>query len=251
MAWGLFGLALGLLALYPFHARRCARPALAIGLFRLRAFRVGSLSGGLARIGLNAVPFLLQMQLQLGFGYSAIGASLLVFAAAVGSLTMKPIMTALLRSTGFKWLLVGNSVVGALLVAGFSGFTPATPTWFMLAYIFVYGISRTLMFNTVQSLTFSEVPPARQSQAVGLAGVVQQLSMGFGVSVSASAVSLIAGDVLVPSIADFARIFVVMAAIPLLALIGFLLLRPEDGTEASGYRRRGAAVPLGSGRETA
>lgn len=237
-AWGVLAVALALLGAYGLHARRHPRPALDVGLFGIRAFRVGSLAGGLTRIGINAVPFLLQLQLQLGFGYSPIGASLLVFVAAFGSLAVKPVVTPLLRLTGFKWLLVATSVVSAALVAGFSLFTPATPAWVMSGYILLYGLSRTLMFNTVQSLTFSEMPPGRQSQAVGLAGVVQQLTMGFGVSVSAGAVSLIAGDAASPSMADFSRIFVVMAAIPLVALLGFLGLRPEDGVEASGHRGR-------------
>ena len=39
----------------------------------------------------------------------------------------------------------------------------------------------------------------------------------------------------------FHQVFLLMAMIPLLALPGFLCLRPEDGAEVSGHRRGGEA----------
>jgi hypothetical protein len=36
----------------------------------------------------------------------------------------------------------------------------------------------------------------------------------------------------------FHRVFLLVALIPLLAVPGFLTLRPEDGTRVSGHRRR-------------
>lgn len=238
LAWFVFAAAIGLFAGYWVHARGREAPALAIDLVSIRAFRVGTLVGGLSRIGLNGVPFLLQLQLQLGFGYTPIHASLLVFLSAAGSLAMKPITTTILRAIGFRTLLVVNSVAGAALVGGFTFLRPETPVVATACYIFVYGISRTLQFNGVQTLSFSEVPSDRQSGAVGFAGVIQQLTMGLGISLSAGAVSMIAGDAAIPTAHDFSRIFLLMAAVPLAALPGFLLLHPEDGREASRHTPR-------------
>ena len=57
---------------FGFYARRRAAPAVDLSLFRIRSFRVGTLAGGLCRIGMNGVPYLLPLMLQVGFGLSPI-----------------------------------------------------------------------------------------------------------------------------------------------------------------------------------
>src|SRR4029078_9327446 len=54
------------------YAKTAESPAVDLTLFRLRTFRVGTLAGGICRVGLNGVPFLLPLMLQVGFGLSPI-----------------------------------------------------------------------------------------------------------------------------------------------------------------------------------
>ncbi|MER9161509.1 MFS transporter [Mesorhizobium sp. M0715] len=54
------------------YARRVVAPAVDLTLFRFRSFWVGTLAGGLCRVGLNGVPFLLPLMLQVGFGMSPV-----------------------------------------------------------------------------------------------------------------------------------------------------------------------------------
>ncbi|MFZ3235834.1 MAG: MFS transporter, partial [Stellaceae bacterium] len=56
-----FPAALAILALYGWHARRRQDPVLDLGLLRIRTFRIGTVTGGFCRIGLDAVPFLLPL----------------------------------------------------------------------------------------------------------------------------------------------------------------------------------------------
>ncbi|MDC6684899.1 MFS transporter, partial [Leclercia adecarboxylata] len=56
------------LLLYGAHARRALNPAVDLGLFRIRTFRTGVLTGGLIRIPMGGVPFILPLLLQVGFG---------------------------------------------------------------------------------------------------------------------------------------------------------------------------------------
>ena len=65
----LFGLVT--LALYVRHARTAEHPLIDLRLLRKPAFAAAIWGGSLFRIGVGALPFLLPLQLQLGFGRSA------------------------------------------------------------------------------------------------------------------------------------------------------------------------------------
>ena len=151
---------------------------------------------------------------------------------------MKPISVRLLRTLGFDRVLLGNALIGAAAVAGFAWFGAATPHLVMLGYIFVFGMIRTIQFTSSNALSFSEIPRERMSRCVSLASVVQQLTMGFGVSVSATVLNLITVPGRPLAVADFRLAFLIMAALPLVSSLGFLELRPEDGVAVSGHFRR-------------
>ena len=62
----------GLLVLYVRHARREPDAILDIGLLKIPTFFAGVVGGFLFRIGIGAIPFLLPLLLQIGFGLSAV-----------------------------------------------------------------------------------------------------------------------------------------------------------------------------------
>jgi EmrB/QacA subfamily drug resistance transporter len=223
---------------YRWYARGRASAALDLTMFRIRAFWVGTLAGGVCRIGLNAVPFLLPLLFQLGLGYTPVQSGLLTFVSAVGAMATKPLTTGLLLRFGFDRMLLGNALIAAVAIAGFALFGAGVPAWVMLAYIFVFGMIRSVQFTSVNALSFAEIPRTRMSRGVSLASVLQQLTMGFGVSVSATVLNLISPGGRTPDVADFHVAFLVMAVLPLLSVAGFLCLRPEDGVAVSGHARR-------------
>ena len=102
------------------HARRIPAAAVDLTLFRERTFRIGTLAGGLSRIGMNGVPFLLPLMLQVGFGMSPAASGSLTFCSSFGALLMRPISTRLLRGLGFDRVLFWGSVLGFVTVAGFA-----------------------------------------------------------------------------------------------------------------------------------
>ena len=236
----LLGLAALLLGAYGAYARRAAHPAVDLGLFRQRAFAVGTLAGGLCRIGLNGAPFLLPLMLQVGFGMSPVASGSLTFVSSIGAVFVRVVAGRLLRWFGFKGVLSGSAVLGALVVAGFALLEPSTPRWIMAAYIFLFGLMRSTQFMTSNTLSYADMPAAKLSRATSLGGVLQQLSVSFGVSTSAMILGLVGrhGEVLTP--ARFHETFLLTAIVPLLALPGFLFLKPEDGAEVS---RHGRATP--------
>jgi EmrB/QacA subfamily drug resistance transporter len=236
LAWGAVVAGILLLGLFWQLSRRREHSLLDLSLFGLRPFQLGLTAGGLCRIGLNAVPFLLQLRLQLDFGYSAFQAGATVFVTAIGALALKPLNRRILRVTGFKRLLIANGLVTAILTAGMAFFTQDTPLWVFWIYLAAFGLFRSLQFNSINSLTYSEVPERQHSASVGLASSAQQLTMGLGVSISATVYTLWGGPALQGTFDGFAASFLIMALFPILSAILFLRLGGHDGAEASGYR---------------
>ena len=71
------------IAAYLAHARRVEIPALDLSLFRLPTFFASVVGGFIFRLGLGALPFLLPLMLQLGFGMTPFQSGLITFATAL------------------------------------------------------------------------------------------------------------------------------------------------------------------------
>ncbi len=229
--------AAALLVLFARYARGVSAPALDLSLFRIRSFAIGTLAGGLCRIGLNGTPFLLPLMLQIGFGMTPVTAGALVLLASAGSLLLRTFISPMLRWFGFRRALIGSAVAASLILAGFALLRADTPHWLIGSYVLVFGLIRSIQLMTSNMLSYADTPDARLSHATSLFGALQQLTVSFGVSFAAVLLSLISlpDHVLTP--ARFHTVFLISALLPLAALPGFIRLRPEDGAAVSGYRR--------------
>jgi EmrB/QacA subfamily drug resistance transporter len=235
---GLLLMMAGILGLALFVRRRRSHPypALDLSLFRIRSFRIGVLVGGINRIGLNSIGFLLPLLLQVGFGFSPTHSGLLTFTSSLGTVIIRPLAGRLLRRFGFGRLLAANSVVGAVMILPLILLQPRTPSAVIIGLVVGLGIARGLQFTTLNTLIFSDVPSARLSRSTSLSGMAQQLSMGFGVSFSAALLQVIAGPGALPSPGVFRVVLCCVALLTFLAGPAFLLLRAEDGADVSGFR---------------
>jgi MFS family permease len=224
-------------AAYARYMRGRAHPALDLRLLRIPSFRVGVLSGGVSRIGLNSVSFLLPLMLQLGFGYSPIHSGLLTFIGSFGTVLIRPLVSRMLRRLGFSGLLSLNAVYGALGVAGFALIGIGTPDWVILAWGLLFGVSRGLQFTTLNTVNFVETSPEQLSRSTAFSGVAQQLTMGLGVAVAAALLKTFGRSGAGVSVETFHHVFLIMAVLTLCSIPGFLTLAPETGAAVSGYRR--------------
>src|SRR5947199_6037843 len=105
----LFPLAAASFFLYRRHARNTQSPVLDLDLLKIKTFRIGTLTGGICRIGLDATPFLLPLFFQIGFGLSPLHAGLLSFSSTLGAMFVRSFSRAVLRTFGFRRTLVGRS----------------------------------------------------------------------------------------------------------------------------------------------
>ena len=228
----------GLLVAFVFHARRRALPAVDLGLFRDRAFRVGTLAGGLCRVGMNGTPFLLPLMLQVGFGVSPVVSGLMTFVGAAGAVMVRPVLTRLLRGLGFDRLLIGSAAAGAAATAGFGLMGPATPHLLIAGYVMAFGLLRSVQFMSSNTLAYADLPPEKLSGATSVGGMLQQLSVSFGVSLAATALGLFAGPRHLLTPQHFHEAFFALGVVPLLGIPGFFTLRPQDGVRVSSHVRQ-------------
>lgn len=226
-----------LLALYLRHARRSAAPILDLGLLRIHTFRASITAGLLFRIATGALPFLLPLMLQVGFGMSAFQSGTLTFVSALGAVTMKLVATPILRRWGFRRVLAANAVISSALVAAIALFGVATPHALIVAVLLAGGFFRSLQFTSLNTLGYADIDPARMSSATSFSAVVQQLSLSAGVALAALLLDLsraVDGRSALVS-EDFGRAFVAVALISLASLAVVARLAPDAGTEVSGH----------------
>jgi EmrB/QacA subfamily drug resistance transporter len=227
-------------ALYVLHARHASYPIIDLALMRIPTFAASIYGGSLFRIGIGALPFLLPMLLQVGFGMNALGSGLLTFASAVGAMTMRLTATPVIRLAGFRRVLIGNSVISSLFLAGYGFFGPSTPHSVIFIALLAGGFFRSMQFTCVNTIAYADVEPALLSRATSLASMAQQLAVSFGVGIAALLLHLTMlarGD---PALApgDFPVTFFAVALISLGSVLLFIPLAPEAGAEMSGHRAR-------------
>ncbi len=221
------------IAAYLVHARYTDNPALDLTLFRLPTFFASVVGGFIFRLGLGALPFLLPLMLQIGFGMTPFQSGLVTFATAFGAMGMKWATATILRRFGFRTILVVNSLISSGFLAICAAFTAATPVALMTVLLFVGGFFRSLQFTSINTIAYAEVEPERIGRATSIVSVAQQLAISAGVAFGALAVELTLwfkgrGSL---GAADFPPAFLAVALISALSVLIFARLTSEAGAE--------------------
>jgi MFS family permease len=221
--------------LYVRHARTAKAPLLDLNLLKVDTFYASVAGGFLYRIGVGAMPFLLPLLLQLGFGMTALQSGMLTFASAVGAIAMKATAAPILRQFGFKRVLVTNAVVSSAFIAATALFTLGTPHVVILAVLLVGGFFKSLEFTSINSMAYADIDNKAMSRATSFASAAQQLSLSTGVAVGALVLefermgrpdgSVVAGD--------FPLAFLLVAAIAASSAFVFARLPKEAGASLS------------------
>ncbi|WP_026555666.1 MFS transporter [Arthrobacter sp. 35W] len=173
----------GVLAVLRF--RHALHPLLDLSALRIHTFRTGNAGGGLYRLVINAVPFLLPLMFQLGFGWSAFEAGLMVMAVFAGNVLIKPATTPLIRRFGFRKVLILSNAGGAAVLVLCALLTPATPLAVIAVVLFASGVLRSIGFSAYNTVQFADVPALKMSGANTLSSTIAQVATGLGVAVGA------------------------------------------------------------------
>ena len=242
----LIGGGLVLVLAYIIHARRAAHPIIDLALLRIPTFRASVTGGFVFRLGIGALPFLLPLMLQIGFGLNPFQSGCLTFAAAAGAMLMKTTAKPILRRFGFKTVLVWNAVLSSIFMVVYGMFRPSTPEWLLWATLLGGGFLRSLQFTSINAIAYADIEAPEMSRATSFASVAQQLSLSTGVAAGAGAIELSQWWHADATLAtrDFSFAFYAVALVSASASLVFARLPVDAGDLLRGVRKRDAAAAV-------
>jgi hypothetical protein len=229
------------------HLLRAHQPLLDLRLFAIPTFRMSHTSGSLTRLTINAMPFLLPLLFQVGFGWTAVKSGAVVISLFAGNLAIKPATTAMLRRFGFRSVIIGANVVAAATMVACGVISAHTPLVAILAVLVVSGAARSTCFTAYNTIAFADVARAEMRHANTISWTAFQLSFALGVALAAVALRIgawSAGELGGGSATSAYRTaFWILAVVTLAAAAQALRMRRDAGTQLLGGARGGVAAP--------
>jgi MFS family permease len=227
--------AAGLSALtgYVRHSRRTAAPLIDLRILDQATFFVSAVGALPLRMAIGAVPVLLPLLFQLGFGLSPLDSGVLAMGTAVGSLATRAVLGPAIDRIGFRPLLMGATVCTSGTYLLYAGFSAHTPHLLLFAAMIAGGLVISMVMVSLQTLAYADIAESLMGQATALATMVQQLSFSLGILFAGQLLRLSAqwrqGSAAMLVTADFSRAFLVIGAIVPLALLFFVRLPANVG----------------------
>ena len=257
LPWGVVAALVGIgsisMTLYVLHARRTGSPVLDFSLLRLSTLRASIVGGFMFRLGIGALPFLLPLLMQVGFGLTPFQSGLVTFASAVGAMGMKTLAARIIRAFGFRNMMTINAAVSAFFLASCALFTPTTPLLLIMIILVVGGFFRSLQFTAINTVAYAEVEQAQMSRATTLVSVNQQLAVSAGVAVGAFCVetTLWLRHQVELTASAFPPAFLVVALISAASSYFFWQMPDDAGHEISGRKALAISSRKGAAKEAA
>ncbi|MBB5408357.1 MULTISPECIES: MFS transporter [unclassified Paraburkholderia] len=236
------GLLVGALAFQ--HAKRHSYPLVDVSTLKVPTFSVTVITGSFTRIGIGAVPYLMPLLFQVGFGLSAFRSGLLLLASALGNLGMKALTTRILQRYGFRMVSIVDVAVAGIFIIACGLLTPDVPLVFVLIVVFVYGVARSMQFSTLATLAYADIPQPQMSAASTLWSAAAQMTIGLGIAfgaVSLRVAALFNGETTghVFTLDDFRLAFLFAGVLTLLSVLGYMRLARNAGQSIGGGSRGG------------
>ena len=225
-----FGLACGLAAIR--RGLHTKDPLISIEAFQTLTYRLAMRGGGVFRGCLSAIPFLLPLLFQVGFGLDPVTSGTLVLAIFAGNLGMKPAATWIIRRFNFRRIMVTSGCIAVATMLVCALLTAHTPHILIIALLVVSGMARSMQFTTLSTLAFSDVPKPAMGSANTLFSMQQQAANACGVAIAGALLRLAAlAHEGTQTIADFQFTFIAVAVLAAIAMTDFFKV-PHNAGEA-------------------
>lgn len=230
-----------LLTIYFIRSRHVQHPFIDLTIFKIRTFRITVLGSFFSRCGIGGMPFLLPLFFQLSLNKSPLYSGLMLLPFAMAMLIMKFFVKPTLKIFGFKKLLIMNTFLLGLSILNFCIVSPSMPTYLLVMLLFIHGLLTSLQFSCMNVLNYVDLNEQNVSKGTSIASAIQQLSMSFGIAISALLLRVLLGsygDAFDINVQIFHKTFFVIGLLTLITTLIFLFLDKYDGREASGQRLR-------------
>ena len=192
LQWSLGLMFAGLIAalLYAVHAHTHQNALFRSKMFKNRIYAIGIVGNFFARLGGNAMPFLLPLMLQVAFGLEPLMTGLLMIPTVLGSLASKPLIRPIIQRFGYRNILLLNTLLVGACIASFALSTPSTPTWILVSHFFIFGLLNSLQFVSMNTLTLKDLPQQDASSGNSFLSMIMMVSMSIGVALAGTLVNM-------------------------------------------------------------
>ncbi|MFC0309637.1 DHA2 family efflux MFS transporter permease subunit [Gallibacterium trehalosifermentans] len=219
-----------LIAGYVLYAKGKRNVLFPLSVFLNRTFTLSLIGNVLIRLSASSVPFLLPLMLQIGLGYPADQAGMLMVPLAISSIVMKPVITKILEKFGYKRTLVVASGLLTIAVYGLGLMSYSQNLIFSVVIIMFYGACISMIFSSVNTLMVSELKEDQVSAGTTLLSIVQQIGISLGIAVASVVLNLYhhhsAQNELLQS---FSNTFFTLSVFGGLSMLTFLCFRADVG----------------------
>ena len=177
-------------AIYAYHAHTHEHALFRSKLFENKIYAIGILGNFFARLGGNALPFLLPLMLQVAFGFSPLITGLMMIPAVLGSLASKPMIRPIIQRFGYRRVLLVNTILVGSCIASLALTTADTPLWLRTLHFFIFGMLNSMQFVSMNTLTLKDLAQADASSGNSFLSMIMMLSMSIGVALAGTLVNI-------------------------------------------------------------
>ncbi|MFT8790348.1 MFS transporter [Komagataeibacter saccharivorans] len=221
------------------HLRRHPTPILSLAPLNRPSLRYVVLYPGvLFRTLFSAMPFLLPLLFQLGFGLRPAAAGGWVLVYFCSNLGLKPFTSTIIRRFGFRNILLFNGLMVALSLVACGFAAPDTNRGLLVLMLVFAGATRSMQLTSLSTVAFADISTDERRAASGLLSILQQAASAAGVAGAAFGLSLF--QTIDHShgvgLAELHATFFAAAIIALVAALGCIRMPRTLGQEVSGHR---------------
>jgi EmrB/QacA subfamily drug resistance transporter len=170
--------------------RRTAHPVLDVSLFRSAPFAGGTTAVSLAFFALTGGTFLLVFYVQLVLLHSPLQLGLILLPVAVGSVVSALGSAAVVRRSGFRFVVTAGLLLLALCFVGLLPATATSPLWQLEVSLLVAGLGMGLVMGASTTLVMSAVPAQKAGVGGAVSNTLRQVGAALGVAVLGSVLSM-------------------------------------------------------------
>ncbi|CAM3206850.1 DHA2 family efflux MFS transporter permease subunit [Empedobacter stercoris] len=228
-----------LIGLYIYHAKHKQHPLIDLNLFKIRTLKIGIIGNLITRLGIGGIPFLIPLLLQVGYGYTATVAGLIMIPAAASNIIAKSFVVPIVNKFGYRNTLIANTIILGLIICLFFFLESQSPIYYIIPLMILNGFFSSIQFTAMNTISLADLDEKTSSEGNSLLAVTQQLSLTFGISVAALILGFfrdMKGLTNGVEVQAFRYSFLAMGVMTILSTYIFFKLKESDGASMSGKK---------------